>query len=208
MSGYIFVHFTGEQKDGEQIYFSISRDGLHWKDLNDGKPILYSETGMKGVRDPFVVRDPKNHRFFLIATDLRIEAGEGWEKAQYDGSRDLMVWESEDLIHWGKERACTVGVPGAGCVWAPEAVSDKKKEAFLVFWASMVKLEADQEPKQRIYASWTKGFREYTEPFIYMEREEHVIDTTIIEADDMYYRISKDESNKCLILEKSRELTA
>ena len=58
MSGYIFVHFTGEQKDGEQIYFSISRDGLHWKDLNDGKPILYSETGMKGVRDPFVVRDP------------------------------------------------------------------------------------------------------------------------------------------------------
>ena len=51
MSGYIFVHFTGEQKDGEQIYFSISRDGLHWKDLNDGKPILYSETGMKGVRD-------------------------------------------------------------------------------------------------------------------------------------------------------------
>ena len=50
MSGYIFVHFTGEQKDGEQIYFSISRDGLHWKDLNDGKPILYSETGMKGVR--------------------------------------------------------------------------------------------------------------------------------------------------------------
>ncbi len=207
MSGYIFVHFTGEQKDGEQIYFSISRDGLHWKDLNYGKPILYSETGMKGVRDPFVVRDPKNHRFFLIATDLRIEAGEGWEKAQYDGSRDLMVWESEDLIHWGKERACTVGVPGAGCVWAPEAVYDKKKEAFLVFWASMVKLEADQEPKQRIYASWTKGFREYTEPFIYMEREEHVIDTTIIEADDMYYRISKDESNKCLILEKSRELT-
>ena len=69
----------------------------------------------------------------------------------------------------------------------------------------MVKLEADQEPKQRIYASWTKGFREYTEPFIYMEREEHVIDTTIIEADDMYYRISKDESNKCLILEKSRD---
>ena len=99
MSGYIFVHFTGEQKDGEQIYFSISRDGLHWKDLNDGKPILYSETGMKGVRDPFVVRDPKNHRFFLIATDLRIEAGEGWEKAQYDGSRDLMVWESCDTVN-------------------------------------------------------------------------------------------------------------
>lgn len=34
MAGYLFVHFTGEQQYGEQIYFSISRDGLHWKDLN------------------------------------------------------------------------------------------------------------------------------------------------------------------------------
>ena len=51
MAGYLFVHFTGEQQYGEQIYFSISRDGLHWKDLNDGKPILYSETGMKGVEE-------------------------------------------------------------------------------------------------------------------------------------------------------------
>lgn len=32
-TGYLFVHFTGAQKDGEQIYFSLSRDGLHWKDL-------------------------------------------------------------------------------------------------------------------------------------------------------------------------------
>lgn len=30
MAGYLFVHFTGEQKDGEQICFSVSRDGLYW----------------------------------------------------------------------------------------------------------------------------------------------------------------------------------
>ena len=78
MAGYLFVHFTGEQKDGEQIYFSISRDGLHWEDLNDGQPVLYSHLGMQGVRDPFLLRDPKQKKFYLIATDLRIEAGEGW----------------------------------------------------------------------------------------------------------------------------------
>ena len=77
MAGYLFVHFTGEQKDGEQIYFSISRDGLHWEDLNDGQPVLYSHLGMQGVRDPFLLRDPKQKKFYLIATDLRIEAGEG-----------------------------------------------------------------------------------------------------------------------------------
>ena len=34
--GYLFVHFTGESPEGEQVYFALSRDGLHWQDLNDG----------------------------------------------------------------------------------------------------------------------------------------------------------------------------
>ncbi len=114
MAGYLFAHFIGEEKDGEQIYFSLSRDGLHWEDLNGGNPILYSKTGALGVRDPFLVRDPESGIIYLIATDLRIEAGKGWEAAQYEGSRDLIIWESKDLVHWGRERSYTVGVPGAG----------------------------------------------------------------------------------------------
>lgn len=35
-TGYLFVHFIGEQKDGEQVYFSVSRDGLHWQELHEG----------------------------------------------------------------------------------------------------------------------------------------------------------------------------
>ena len=71
MSAYIFVHFTGEERpDGEQIYFSVSRDGLHWNDLNWGEPVLTSQLGEKGVRDPFIVRHPATGRFYLIATDL------------------------------------------------------------------------------------------------------------------------------------------
>ena len=48
MAGYLFVHFIGEQKDGEQIYFSLSKEGLFWRDLNNGKPILCSRIGEKG----------------------------------------------------------------------------------------------------------------------------------------------------------------
>ena len=121
MAGYLFVHFTGEHKDGEQIYLALSQDGLHWQDLSE-TPVLKSSVGMQGVRDPFPVRDPKTGRVYIIATDLRIEAGLGWGAAQFEGSRDLVVWESDDLIHWSKERAVTVGIPEAGCVWAPEAV--------------------------------------------------------------------------------------
>lgn len=207
MAAYLFVHFIGEQKDGEQIYFSVSRDGLHWKDLNNGKPVLKSGLGTKGVRDPFIVKHPDTGSYYLIATDLRIEAGLGWEAAQYSGSRDLIVWESEDLINWSAPRSCTVGIEGAGCVWAPEAVYDEAKGEFFVFWASMTKTSGEVEGKQRIYAAWTRDFREFSEPFLYIEKPQHVIDTTIVKDKGQYYRFSKDETSKCLILETSDTLT-
>ena len=207
-TGYLFVHFVGEEKDGEQIYFSVSRDGLHWEDLNGGKPVLKSSIGEAGVRDPFIIRTNRDGktRYVLIATDLRIEAGKGWEAAQYHGSRDIMVWESDDLIHWEGPTAHTIGVPGAGCVWAPEAIYDEQEDAFLVFWASMTALPGDSEPKQRIYARYTKDFREFSKPFIFMERDNHVIDSTIIRRDGLYYRYTKNETTKCICVDASPDL--
>lgn len=211
-TGYLFVHFIGEQKDGEQIYFSISRDGLHWEDLNKGKPMLYSAIGEAGARDPFLIRSPWKEEgkpaYFLIATDLRIEAGKGWNIAQYQGSRNILVWESNDLIHWNGPMAHEIGVEGAGCVWAPEAIYDKEKDAIMVFWASMVKNSGEKEAKQRIYMSYTKDFRTFTPPVVYLERENHVIDTTIIKAKEGYYRYSKDETTKRIRVDFSKSLQA
>lgn len=197
-TGYLFAHFIGEQKGGEQIYFSLSRDGLHWRDLMGGRPILRSDIGEKGARDPFLIRTPK--MFYLIATDLRIEAGKGWEAAQYNGSRDILVWKSKDLIDWQGPQAQTIGVEGAGCVWAPEAVYDEERNAILVFWASMV------EGKQRIYASYTTDFGEFTEPFLFLEKGNHVIDSTIIHTEQGYYRYTKDETVKNICIDFSRTL--
>lgn len=201
--GYLFVHFIGEQKDGEQIYFSISRDLLHWKDLNGGKPVLKSGIGEAGARDPFLLRMPKEgggQRYYLIATDLRIEAGKGWHTAQYAGSRDILVWESDDLVSWEGPAAHTIGVEGAGCVWAPEAVYDEERHEALVFWASMV------DGKQRIYASYTKNFKEFGEPFLFLEKDNHVIDSTIIRTPEGYYRYTKDETTKNIVVDFSKTL--
>ncbi len=214
-TGYLFVHFTGEHKDGEQIYFSVSRDGLHWNDLNDSKPVLYSKIGEAGVRDPFLIRSPwaneengseKQPKYFLIATDLRIEAGKGWHVAQHEGSRDIIVWESDNLTDWSEPVAHTIGVEGAGCVWAPEAIYDEEQDAILLFWASMVKLPQDAEPKQRIYGSYTRDFKSFTEPFIFMEKENHVIDSTIIRTKEGYYRYTKDETTKNICVDFSKTL--
>jgi len=132
MAAYLFAHFIGEEKNGEQIYFSVSQDGLHWKDLNYGKPVLLSQIGTCGVRDPFLVRHPQTGTVYLIATDLRIEAGKGWKDAQENGSRSIIIWKTDDFVHWTKGRSCEVGIPGAGCVWAPEAVYDREKAADMV----------------------------------------------------------------------------
>ena len=70
-TGYLFVHFIGEQKDGEQIYFSLSRDGIHWNDLNGGQVILRSEIGEAGARDPFIIRSPwEEKKYYLIIETL------------------------------------------------------------------------------------------------------------------------------------------
>lgn len=205
-AGYLFVHFIGESKQGEQIYFSLSEDGLHWKDLNQGKPVIVSHVGEEGLRDPFILRNKLDGRFYIIATDLCINAGKGWGVAQYEGSRNLMVMSSENLVDWTEPEAIEIGVEGAGCVWAPEAIYDEKEGNYLTFWASMIQLEGDTEPKQRIYAARTKDFKTFTRPEIYMERENHVIDTTIVECDGMYYRFSKDETTKNIITDKCSDV--
>src|SRR5690606_11453951 len=129
---YLLVHFIGENPIGEQVYFSYSENGLHWKDLNGGKPILISQLGEQGVRDPFIVRSPLDNSFYIIATDLRIANDKGWTAAVNEGSRDIIVWQSKDLVTWSEPWAVTVGVEGAGCVWAPEAIYDEQNGEFLV----------------------------------------------------------------------------
>lgn len=203
--GYLFVTFTDGRADGEQIYFALSRDGLHWQDLNGGNPVLCSHIGERGVRDPFLLRTQQNC-FVLIATDLRIANGKGWEAAVSEGSRSIILWESDDLVHWSKERSVRVGLPEAGCVWAPEAVYDKARDAYLVFFASKAKYPGETEAKHRIYGSYTKDFQMFSDAEIYIERENDVIDTTIVQEDGVYYRFSKDETEKCIRVDCGADL--
>jgi hypothetical protein len=71
----------------------------------------------------------------------------------------------------------------------------------------MVKEEGEFEAKQRIYCSRTKDFYTFTKPKKYIERKNHVIDTTIIKEKGVYYRFSKDETTKNITLDKSSSLS-
>lgn len=201
IAGYLFVTFSGEGPQGEQVYFSLSRDGFFWRDLNGGNPVLRSSIGEKGVRDPFILRSRDGDKYYLIATDLRIASGISWDEAVRHGSRFIIVWESVDLVHWSKERSCEIGPPGAGCVWAPEAVYDCEKDAYMVFWSSYV------EGKHRIYRAYTMDFLTFTDAEIYLEQAHDVIDMTIIRDKGKYYRLYKDEVYKNLRMDSSDSLS-
>ncbi|MBS7009030.1 LamG-like jellyroll fold domain-containing protein [Anaerostipes sp.] len=216
MKGYFFTYFAGEgYSDGEQIYFASSRDGLNWVDLNENKPVLTSDKGEKGVRDPYIIRSHEGDKFYMIATDLKINGGNGWGAAQSNGSKSLMIWESEDLVNWSDMRMVKVNSDKAGCTWAPEATYDEKTGEYIVYWAS--KTSDDNYGKQKLYYSKTRDFYTFTEPKVFIDKDQSSIDTTITynEADGMYYRYTKNEGGtdnevgaktKTIFIERSKTL--
>ena len=202
---YLFVTFKGEDTPmTEQIHFALSKDGRRWTALNGGQPVLVSKLGEKGVRDPYLLRSPDGKKFFILATDLSIHLNGDWTRAQTAGSQSIVVWESEDLVHWSPPRLARVAAPDAGCTWAPEAVYDEESKDYLVFWAS--KNKSDDFAKQRIWAARTRDFRTFAKPFIYIDKPGHVIDTDIVRDGNKYHRFSKDEQFKAITMETSDKL--
>ena len=210
MSAYLFVHFVGTESspEQEQIYFSLSVDGRNWEILNEGKPVLKSDVGELGVRDPFIIRSVDGKRFYIIATDLSIyhrmqkaEERVAWRQctnAHPDnpnpGSRGMVIWESEDLLHWSRAMLVQVAPEGAGCFWAPKCIWDKEKQAYMVVGAS--KMPEDGYGWLKLYRTYTTDFRAFTEPELYLDlssnfEKKHVFDCTFAEHDGKYYRFYK-----------------
>lgn len=196
MTDYVFAYFAGDG-EGEQIFLATSRDGMTWEELNNGQPVLKSEMGTRGLRDPYILRSPEGDKFYLVATDLSIAAaqatGGSWGSVQTNGSQAVMIWESDDLVHWTNQRMSVVSAQiEAGCTWAPEIFYDDTTGEYMLFWASKVK--EDNYAKQRIYYCKTRDFYTFTEPKIWIDNTWGTIDTTVIRDDDgKYYRFSKNE---------------
>ncbi|MGX1560987.1 glycoside hydrolase family 43 protein [Streptomyces sp. NPDC055506] len=182
--GYLMTHFIGEGAAGQQIYFSHSADGLHWSDLNGGGTTLRSTVGTRGVRDPSLVRSPDGGKYWIIATDLCIGCGQSWEDSTSNGSRNLVVWESTDLVTWSQPWLLNVAgaIPDGRNAWAPEAIWDPQTKDYVLYWATNATLNGVL--KHRVYYARTADFRTITTPRLYIDRPgtQGIIDTQIIEV--------------------------
>ncbi|MGW1029017.1 glycoside hydrolase family 43 protein [Streptomyces sp. NPDC002577] len=182
--GYLMTHFIGEGSTNQQIYFSHSTDGLHWTDLNGGGMVLRSTVGTRGVRDPSLVRSPGGDKYWIIATDLCISCGQSWGDAQNNGSRNLVIWESTDLVTWSQPWLLNVAgtIPDGRNAWAPEAIWNPETNDYVLYWATNATL--DGVLKHRIYYARTTDFRTITTPQLYIDRPgtQGIIDTQIVEV--------------------------
>ena len=212
-AAYLYVHFN-ELIVGtslQQIYFSVSKDGLQWTALNDNQPILYSTVGDEGVRDPYIIRSPEGDKFYLIGTDLDIHHeryGGDWGKMGSQGSNALVIWESADLINWSECRMVEVADSiGAGCAWAPAAVFDEVTGEYLVFWSSNL-TRLGMDGKGYIFVSKTRDFVTFTEPELYSDPAIDTIDADIYKNDatGTYYRLLKQQAIGYVYLQSSDKL--
>jgi hypothetical protein len=221
LDAYAFAYFAGESTDdGEKIYFGASQGNhpLAYDELNDGKPVLASTFGTKGLRDPFIIRSHEGDRFYLLATDLKAYPAVDFGEAQETGSKYMEIWESTDLVHWSDQRHVKVSSDFAGNTWAPEAFYDEQAGEYVVYWASALYPTTDTSTRdintsyQRMMYATTRDFVTFSDPKPWIDVKRGtgrgMIDATVVKDGDTFYRMVKDEAYMIPRQERSTDLRA
>lgn len=117
---YLFAHMTREKYG--VLYYSVSLDGLHWKQINAGKPVSDDYHGHASI-----ARAPDG-RYFLVGN-------------KSDGDPLIRFWTSTDLIRWtpyGTYQPDLSDIPGHPStlqrIGAPKLFFDKASGQFLLTW--------------------------------------------------------------------------
>ncbi|MHA3682697.1 family 43 glycosylhydrolase [Leucobacter sp. HY1908] len=201
-NGYLWLHFGAT--DTEKIYYGYSEDGANWRKLNDNKPVIQSQVGTGGIRDPHTVRlespDAEGNNYVMLGTDLHAEGsapGGSWD--QVNASQHLVISKSADLVSWSEPELVHAGFAEAGNVWAPEAIWDEAQNNYRVYWSARDKRDAGTpEWNLRVYETTTQDFETFTQPEVWLDESAlgtdtagNIIDTSVVQGEDgNYYRFS------------------
>lgn len=137
-TSYLFCFFSNNSPEGEQVRYAISDDGINYRSLNDGKPVILSDSIAlkKSIRDPHILRGHDGKTFYMVLTDMR--SSEGWQSN--DG---LILMKSTDLIHW---QHTAIDFPtrfpnikgldrdNLHAVWAPQTIWDAKAKKYMIYY--------------------------------------------------------------------------
>lgn len=189
-SNYLFAYFSSNSPDGEQVRYAVSKDGVNYRALNNGEPILASDSIAlkKGIRDPHILRGEDGETFYMVLTDMR--SSEGWQSN--DG---IVLMKSKDLINWEHSR---IDFPSRfpnlkgfdrenlHAVWAPQTIWDAKKKQYMIYYSIgrhdwEYPVGNRSQPYFKIFYSYAnKDFTDITEPKLLFDFGSAAIDGDIV----------------------------
>lgn len=187
--GYLFAHMTNDNY--ARLFYSLSRDGIHWEQLNDGKIVAPSYFG-----HPTISRGKGGIYYMISLTTGSIP-------------RQPVLFYSKDLVEW-KERPLKLehfDVSDQGyandvyCYGAPKIFYDKKSRQYIITWHVGLTGKDGNESEwmtKRTFYILTKDFNTFTKPrklfdFTGSDSDMATIDVIIKEHKGTYYAIIKDE---------------
>lgn len=200
MTNYLFAYFTGNAPEKEQIHFAVSNDGFNYTPLNNGEPIIKSDTIAlsKGVRDPHILRG-ENGWFYMVVTDMRCSLG-------WTSNRGLVLMRSKDLINWEHH---TVHFPkrfkgtefsNVVRVWAPQTIFDKTEGKYMVYFSLLT--EDQSIPYDKVFYCYANDdFSDLeTVPKVLFDYKEPTIDTDIVQDENgtyhLFFKTEKERQHK------------
>ncbi len=207
---FLFTYFTGNNPDQEQICYALSDDGYKYTLLNQGLPVIKSDSiaFTQCVRDPHILRGEDGKTFYMVATDMKSSLG-------WASNRGIVLMKSTDLIHWTHS---VVNIPtrfpdkwmNVTRVWAPETIYDHKAGKYMVFF-SMLTDDGRCKFDKIFYAYANADFTDLeSEPVYLFDNGSATIDGDIVynDADQLYHLFYKSEAHGGILQATAKQLTA
>ncbi len=188
-TAYLFTYFTGNAPEKEQICYALSNDGWNYTPLNQGHPVIASDSiaRTKCVRDPHILRG-EDGWFYQVVTDMKSSLG-------WSSNRGMVLLRSRDLIKWEHH---TVHFPdrykgtmfaNVTRVWAPQTIYDKSVGKYMVYFSILT--NDGSCPYDRVYYAYANSdFSDLEgEPKVLFDVKDAAIDTDIVLDDEGLYHV-------------------
>ena len=182
---YLFAHMKHE--DYGRLYYSVSQDGLHWRQLNEGKRVCQDYKGHADIC--------KGHdgRYYLVGN-------------RDDSAPDINFWVSDDLVTWKRYSDVTPDLkktPGYSQalqrIGAPKIFYDADESRYILTWHTAHKQGTNEDPErywasQRTLYMTSKDLKEFSgPPKRLFPWDMGTIDVVIRKQGDQYFALIKDE---------------
>lgn len=187
---YLFVYFTGNSTVQQQICYAVSDDGLDFVPLNDGSPVIASDTIslMGGVRDPHILRGDDGW-FYMVATDMDFSKGK-WS------NHGIVMMRSRNLIDWEHHaidfhrRFAGEDAAKANAVWAPQTIWDPSVRKYMIYF-SLHSAKEGPYPQDAVYYTYANDdFSDVTcPPQSLFSYPYPTIDTDIVQDESGQYHL-------------------